>query len=82
MQICRYNIGGSGWGTTDAKNFRYGANIERCAAAPQPKSARQRPGMASAWWRNAAWSALVCCRAVAAQLPHPRCRRQAPMSPG
>ena len=32
LQICRYNIGGSGWGTLDVPNFRYGANIERCAA--------------------------------------------------
>ncbi|KAK9843650.1 hypothetical protein WJX81_001138 [Elliptochloris bilobata] len=28
MQICRYNIGGSGWDTADVGNFRYGANIE------------------------------------------------------
>lgn len=32
LQICRYNIGGSGWGTLDVPNFRYGANIERCAS--------------------------------------------------
>lgn len=31
LQICRYNIGGSGWGTLDVPNFRYGANIERFA---------------------------------------------------
>ena len=30
LQICRYNIGGSGWDTPDVPNFRYGANIERC----------------------------------------------------
>jgi hypothetical protein len=30
MQICRYNIGGAGWGTLDIPNFRYGANVERC----------------------------------------------------
>ena len=35
MQICRYNIGGSGWGTTDVKNFRFGANIERCPTTTQ-----------------------------------------------
>ncbi|CAL8471754.1 g11296 [Coccomyxa elongata] len=28
MQICRYNIGGAGWGTLDVPNFRYGANVE------------------------------------------------------
>ena len=34
LQICRYNIGGSGWGTLDVPNFRYGANIERCRCSP------------------------------------------------
>ena len=34
LQICRYNIGGSGWGTLDVPNFRYGANIERCRCCP------------------------------------------------
>ena len=29
LQICRYNIGGSGWQSMDADNFRYGANVER-----------------------------------------------------
>lgn len=29
MQICRYNIGGAGWGTLDIPNFRYGADVER-----------------------------------------------------
>ena len=38
MQICRYNIGGSGWGTADVKNFRYGANIERCPARTHLKN--------------------------------------------
>jgi hypothetical protein len=32
LQIARYNIGGSGWGCGDVANFRYGANVERCAA--------------------------------------------------
>lgn len=31
MQICRYNIGGAGWGTLDVPNFRYGADVERYA---------------------------------------------------
>ena len=31
LQICRYNIGGSGWNTIDTGNFRYGADVPRCA---------------------------------------------------
>lgn len=29
MEICRYNIGGSGWSNKDTGNFRYGADIAR-----------------------------------------------------
>lgn len=32
LQICRYNIGGSGWQTIDVGNFRYGANVARWVA--------------------------------------------------
>lgn len=29
LEICRYNIGGSGRGNKDTKNFRYGADLPR-----------------------------------------------------
>ena len=29
IEICRYNIGGSGWSNKDTGNFRYGADIAR-----------------------------------------------------
>ena len=32
LEICRYNIGGSGWNNKDAGNFRYGADIPRSAS--------------------------------------------------
>ena len=41
LQICRYNIGGSGWGTLDVPNFRYGANIER--SPPKALMSMQAP---------------------------------------
>lgn len=33
LEICRYNIGGSGWANKDTKNFRYGADVPRYRAA-------------------------------------------------
>ena len=71
MQICRYNIGGSGWGTADVKNFRYGANIERCAAtthqAIKPKQERPLiPGIFGPHGKHV-WQGCIklamCCRA-------------------
>lgn len=32
LEICRYNIGGSGWSNKDIHNFRYGADIPRSGA--------------------------------------------------
>lgn len=29
LEICRYNIGGSGWSNKDKHNFRYGADLPR-----------------------------------------------------
>ena len=34
LEICRYNIGGSGWDNKDTGNFRYGADIPRLASPP------------------------------------------------
>lgn len=31
LEICRYNIGGSGWDNKDTGNFRYGADLPRSA---------------------------------------------------
>ena len=28
LEICRYNIGGSGWANQDKGNFRYGADVQ------------------------------------------------------
>ena len=35
LEICRYNIGGSGWSNLDTKNFRYGADLPRHALHSQ-----------------------------------------------
>ena len=51
MEIVRYNVGGSGWGTPDGENLRAGANVESLLvpASYAPPSASASAAASDSW---------------------------------
>ena len=58
MEIARYNVGGSGWGTPDEANLRAGANVESLLvpASYTPSSSAPAPASSSGSENSSSWT--------------------------
>ena len=61
LEICRYNIGGSGWNNRDTKNFRYGADIPRHAQTPNSKRSEAFCHLAMSQFASCLPNMCQCC---------------------